>query len=467
MLRLFNTLTRKKEIFKPLAKKVVKIYTCGPTVYNRAHIGNLRTYLWEDILKRTLEYLGYKVEHAMNITDVGHLTSDEDTGEDKIELGAKKEGLSPLTLARKYEKKFFQDLKRLNIKKPDKIARATQTVKEQIALIKILEKKGFTYRSRYAIYFDTSKLKDYGKLNPQKDKKELLVGAREEVVIDKEKKNPQDFVLWFFLEGRYKNHILRWPSPWGEGFPGWHIECSAISRKLLGQPFDIHCGGQEHIPIHHTNEIAQSEAAFEKPLALFWVHGEFLMVEGEKMSKSRGNFYTLDDLEKNGFGPLDFRYLTLSTHYQSPLNFTWEGIKSAQNALSNLKKFLKTVEFSPSSSKKKNKLNQYKKMFIKALENNLNTPQALAVLWQLIKDEEINLTEKKKLILDFDKVLGLGLEKEVIFSLPSKIKKMVGQREQLRKNKQFIQADTLRKNIEALGYKIEDTPKGPLISYQK
>ncbi|KKT22807.1 MAG: Cysteine-tRNA ligase [Parcubacteria group bacterium GW2011_GWB1_43_8b] len=462
---LYNTLTRKKEILKPLKGKTVKFYACGPTVYNRAHIGNLRTYLWEDILIRTLEYLGFSVRQAMNITDVGHLTSDEDTGEDKLEVGAKREGISPLAVARKYEKKFFEDLKKLNIKKPSKIARATETVKDQIAIIKVLEKKGLTYRSRQAVYFNTSKLKNYGKLSPQKSSQKIT-GARQEVVIDKEKKNPQDFVLWFFLEGKYKNHILRWPSPWGEGFPGWHIECSAISRKLLGQPFDIHCGGREHIPVHHTNEIAQSEAAFGTPLAKIWLHGEFLVVEGEKMSKSKNNFFILDDLGEKGFGPMDFRYLSLLGHYQSPLNFTWKGIEAAKNALSGIKQILKSVEVYPLKIKGIQDIKKYKEKFSQAIGDNLNTPQALAVLWEAIRDEKIGLKDKKRLILDFDKVLGLNLKKETAASLPQKIRKIAIRREGVRRNKQFIQADVLRKEIEALGYKVDDTALGPIILKQ-
>ena len=305
---LHNQLTKKKEPFKPIKKGGVGLYTCGPTVYNFAHIGNLRTYIFEDVLRRVLEYNGFKIKHVMNITDVGHLTSDADTGEDKLEKMAKIEKKSVWDIAGFYTKQFLKDINLLNVKKADILSPATKNIEEQITIIKRLFKNRFVYETRSAVYFDVSKFKNYTKLSRQK-LSEKISGAREEVVVDVEKKNPQDFVLWFKLAGRFEHHIMRWDSPWGKGFPGWHIECSAISRKYLGQPFDIHTGGVDHINIHHTNEIAQSEGAYGKPLANFWVHGEFLLIDGARMGKSEGNFITLKKLIEKGYEPPAFRYL--------------------------------------------------------------------------------------------------------------------------------------------------------------
>ena len=468
MLKLYNTLTRKKQVFKPLKRGYVGFYACGPTVYQYAHIGNLRTYIFEDILRRTLEFNGYKVKHVMNITDVGHLTSDADAGEDKIEREAKKEKKSVIEIAKFYTKAFLRDIKALNINKPSVLAPATKYIPQQIAIIKRLVAKGYAYETSAAVYFDVSKFKDYYKLSGQPAGKKLI-GARKEVVVDPDKKDPIDFALWFKLVGRFKNHILRWPSPWGMGFPGWHIECSAISTANLGQPFDIHAGGIDHIPVHHTNEIAQSEAAFGKPLARYWLHGEFLIMGKLKMAKSKGNFMTLEDLVKLGFDPLAFRYLALNTHYRSKLNFTLEGLKAAQNALNNLKRFLAYPENSSldKRDKENNSLSLYEKKFFEAVNDDLNTPRALSVVWKLIGDRTVSWKAKRALILKFDEVLGLGLNKIKPIKIPAKIKELAKKREKLRQEKKWAEADSIRKEIEKMGWIIEDSREGTIIKKSK
>jgi cysteinyl-tRNA synthetase len=456
MLWLYNTLKRKKEIFKPLKDKKVGLYTCGPTVYWFAHIGNLRTYIFEDLLKRILIYNGYKVKHVMNITDVGHLVSDQDVGEDKILVTAKRERKSAKEVARFYEKVFKRDLKRLNILEPDVWIRATKTIKDQIELIKILEKRGFTYVIEDGVYFDTSKLKKYGRLWPQKMK--ILPGARVEMVPGK--KNPTDFALWKFAKGRKE---MVWDSPWGKGFPGWHTECVVMAIKELGIPFDIHCGGVDHILIHHTNEIAQAEAAFSKILARYWLHGEFLLVEGKKMAKSLGNIYTLDDLLKKGFNPLAFRYLCLGTHYRSKLNFTFESLKSAQNALENLYEKVRELKSTKNKQRATKNGKRYKREFLEFINDDLDTPKALALMWKLIGDQKISNKEKYKILLDFDRIFGLGLERVKRIKIPQEIKELVKIREEYRKEGEFEKADEIREKIKEMGYWIEDTKEGPRI----
>jgi cysteinyl-tRNA synthetase len=456
MLWLYNTLKKKKEIFKPLKDKKVGLYTCGPTVYWFAHIGNLRTYIFEDLLKRILIYNGYKVKHVMNITDVGHLVSDQDVGEDKILVTAKRERKSAKEVARFYEKVFKRDLKRLNILEPDVWIRATKTIKDQIELIKILEKRGFTYVIEDGVYFDTSKLKKYGRLWPQKMK--ILPGARVEMVPGK--KNPTDFALWKFAKERKE---MVWDSPWGKGFPGWHTECVVMAIKELGIPFDIHCGGVDHILIHHTNEIAQAEAAFSKILARYWLHGEFLLVEGKKMAKSLGNIYTLDDILKKGFNPLAFRYLCLGTHYRSKLNFTFESLKSAQNALENLYEKVRELKSTKNKQRATNNGKKYKREFLEFINDDLNTPKALALMWKLIGDQKISNKEKYKILLDFDRIFGLGLERVKRIKIPQEIKELVKIREEYRKEGEFEKADEIRKKIKEMGYWIEDTKEGPRI----
>jgi len=459
MAKLYNTLTHKKEEFKPIKDKKVGLYTCGPTVYDYAHLGNLRTYIFEDILKRALALDGYRVKHVMNVTDVGHLVSDADEGEDKMMKALRREGLEPnlrslKKLANKYFLIFKNDLRRLNIIEPDVWCKATEHIKEQIDLIRILKDKGYAYETPDGIYFDTTRLEDYGKLTGQ-PREELAPGAR--VKVREEKKNPLDFALWMKAVGRHKNHVMQWESPWGKGFPGWHIECSAMSRKYLGQPFDIHCGGIDHIPVHHTNEIAQSEAAYGVPLANYWLHGEFLTVREGKMAKSAGTFITLRDVIKKGYDPLAFRYLSLTAHYRSKLNFTWNSLTAAQNALNTLRNesryWLK--------SKKPN--SEWMEKFKEAINDDLDTPKALAQLWLVVKSRDDK--EKAATILEYDKVLGLSLHKFVnkIPRVPGKIKKLAQEREKAREKKEWEKADEIREKIEQEGYTVEDASKGPLI----
>jgi len=459
MIRLYNTLTRKKEIFKPLKGKMVGLYTCGPTVYWFAHVGNLRTYIFEDILKRVLEYNGYKVKHVMNITDVGHLTSDADTGEDKIEKAAKKERKNAWQIAEFYTDAFKKDLKLLNIEEPGVWVKATQTIQDQINLIKILEKKGFTYKISDGIYFDTSKLKTYGRLWPKK--MEIKAGARIEMVAGK--KNPTDFALWKFTPPGVKRQ-MEWDSPWGRGFPGWHTECVVMSIKKLGIPFDIHCGGVDHILIHHTNEIAQAEAAFGKIFAKYWLHGEFLVLKEARMGKSEKNIILVKDLIKKGFNPLAYRYLCLGAHYRSKLNFTWKAITASRNALENLYQIILNLKSQNSKQNLKSQIfTEYKKQFLNFINDDLNTPKALALSWDLIGDEKISNREKYYLLLDFDRVFGLDLVKVKKPRIPKKIKEMVEIREEYRKKGNWKSADEIRKKVKEMGYWIEDTPEGPKI----
>lgn len=473
-LHLYNTLRRKKEIFKPLKKGFVGLYTCGPTVYDYAHIGNLRTYLFEDILRRTLQMHGYKVRHAMNITDVGHLAGDQDFAEDKIERRAAKEGKHPLEIAKLYENKFLSDLRELNILPPSKLLRASEAIPEQINLIKKLQKRGYIYTDELAVYFDTSLLSDYGKLSGQK-LSEKRTGVRAEVVVDEQKRHPSDFALWFFLKGRYLNHILRWPSPWGEGFPGWHIECSAISRKLLGQPFDIHTGGVDHIGTHHTNEIAQSESAFGTSLARVWMHGEFLLIDAKRMGKSEGNLLTLDYIKEKGFSALDFRYLILIAHYRSKLNFIWDSLESARTARKELEEFVRDLLKNIKTGLKNKKITRQpyapvEKQFFAALADDLGTPKALGILWKFIRAYRKAKTRQKNplaayaLLLDCDKILGLGLRGIKLLQISNAIRQLVEKRESARKNKHWLEADSLREEIRRKGWNVNDTPEGPIVT---
>ncbi len=461
-LYLFNTLTRKKEKFKPLRKKLVTMYNCGPTVYDRPHLGNLRAYIFADTLRRTLEYNGYKVKQVINITDVGHLTSDADTGEDKIEKSAREKQKSAWEIARYYENLFKEDIKKLNIKKPFKFPRATEHIKEMIELIKILEKKGYTYRTSDGIYFDTSKFKNYGKL-AQLDKKQLKPGARVEV--NPEKKNPYDFALWKFSPKDVKRQ-MEWESPWGIGFPGWHIECSAMSMKYLGKTLDIHTGGIDHIDIHHTNEIAQSEAATGKKFVNYWLHVNFLLVNNEKMSKSLGNIYTLEDLENKGYHPLAFRYLMLTSHYRSLANFTWQAIESANLTYKNLLEQVSAELITNKKEKKFNKkeaLKEIKNKILKIINDDLDTPKLIAELWNVLRSEK-ELEYKKLFALEADKILGLGITEFLKKNkIPTEIKKKVLLREKFRQNKDWQKADELREEILKLGYKVEDTKDGPVV----
>lgn len=474
-MKLYNSLLKKIENFKPINPPNVGLYTCGPTVYLYAHIGHMRTYTGNDILARALRFNDYKVKHVMNITDVGHLVSDEDWGEDKLEKTAKKEGIHPLDVAKKYEKQFWDSTDALNIKRPDIVTYATKHIKEQIDLIKKLEEKGFTYKTEQGVYFDASKFKDYTKLSDQ-DLSALVVGARDDVHVDKEKKNPYDFALWLFLKGHFANHIQNWDSPWGKGFPGWHIECSAMSMKYLGETFDIHAGGVDHINVHHTNEIAQSEGATGKPFVKYWVHHEFLMVDGKKMSKSLGNLYTVQDVARKGFDPLALRYLFLTTHYRSKMNFTWESLDSAQKGLNRLKLAVNEIKSPrqtlPSAqlragavglnppTRRVGRVNPsgFKRSFTRAINNDLDMPQALSIVWDGLRSGSIDLNT----ILGFDKVLGLNLKSQKPkVKIPENIKKLVEKREKLRKQEKWEEADEVRKRIEELGFRVEDREDGP------
>jgi cysteinyl-tRNA synthetase len=470
-IRLYNTLSRTKEKFRPLRKGRVGLYTCGPTVYNYAHIGNLRTYIFEDVLRRALVAAGYRVRHIMNITDVGHLTSDADTGEDKLEKGALAEGKSVWDVARFYTDAFLSDIAQLNIRRADKLVPATGAIADQIALIKKLFAGGYAYETPQAVYFDVSRFRDYTRLSGQRleDKK---TAARGDVVEDSDKRNAADFALWFRCVGKFANHVMRWPSPWGEGFPGWHIECSAISARYLGQPFDIHTGGVDHIPVHHTNEIAQSEAATGKPLARMWMHGEFLLIRDEKMAKSAGNFMTLSTLTDKGADPLAFRYLTLGSHYRSRLNFSRESLAAAGYSLERLRDFIRALATPPTRATgaraRASSLAAWKKRFDAAIADDLNTPQALAVVWDLIgachkAPPHFSPAAVRRLLLDFDSVLGLGLKDIKKEGIPGEISALARRRERYRAAHDWDASDKMREEIKSAGYDLEDTPSGPVL----
>ncbi|MBU2503459.1 MAG: cysteine--tRNA ligase [Nanoarchaeota archaeon] len=459
-LKLYNTLTKKKETFKPIKKGFVGIYTCGPTVYWYQHIGNLRSYLFPDILKRVLKVHGYKVKQVINVTDVGHLTSDADEGEDKMERAAKKEGKSAKEISNFYFKVFKEDLKKMNIESPDYWPKATEHIKEQIELIKKLEKKGYTYQTSDGIYFDTSKLKDYGKL-ANVNVSGLKAGKR---VAVGEKKSKTDFALWKFSDADAKEKRQQeWKSPWGVGFPGWHIECSAMSMKYLGEHFDIHTGGQEHIQIHHSNEIAQSEAATGKPFVNYWLHGEWLTHNGEKISKSKGGLYTLSELEKQDYSPMDLRYFFLSAHYRKPLSFSLENLDFAKTSLKRLKDIVSRLKEAwsrtPTGPSNKNIELAFGE-FMGFLDDDLNMSRALSYLWEILRDDRLNNSEKYELAVKFDEILGLGLDKEKKVRIPADVKKLAEIREKAREEKKWEDADQIRRDIENLGYIVEDSEEG-------
>ena len=448
-LKLYNTLARKKEVFKPIADKKVGLYTCGPTVYDYDHIGHAWNYIASDVLRRVLEYNGYKVKHVMNITDVGHLTSDADTGEEKMELAARREKKSAWELAEFYAKIFMKNREKLNMLKPDVVCKATDHIKEMIALIKKLEKRGYTYKISDGIYFSISKFTKYGKLSGNTIE-QLKAGAR--VEINPEKIDPIDFALWKFSPKDSKRE-MEWDSPWGKGFPGWHIECSAMSMKYLGEHFDIHTGGEDNIFPHHESEIAQSEAATGKKFVNYWLHTRFLMIEGQKMSKSLHNFYRLQDLEEKGFKPLALRYLFLTAKFRSPFNFTFEGLKSAFIALDRLKNIISKLK----DDKKLNK--KYLAEFEEAINDDLNTTNALAVLWNLIRDAKA--IGKVRTIAKMDEVFGLDLlKKEKTGKISDPIRKLIKQREAARKNKDFRTADKIRNQLAEKGIVLEDQSDG-------
>ncbi|HUQ85258.1 MAG TPA: cysteine--tRNA ligase [Candidatus Limnocylindrales bacterium] len=457
MFKLYNSLTRKVEVFKPINEKQVGVYTCGPTVYSFAHIGNFRTYTTADLFIRALKYNGYNVKYIMNLTDVGHLTGDNlgdaDTGEDRMEKAAKKEGKTAWEIAKFYTEAFLKDYELLGLTKPEKFAKATDHIKEQIELVTRLEKKGFTYTTSDGVYFDTSKMKDYGKLS---DLDQIKEGARVEV--NEEKKNPRDFALWKFSLVPGKRH-MEWKSPWGVGFPGWHIECSAMGMKYLGESFDIHAGGVDLKQTHHPNEIAQSEAATGKKFVNYWIHSAFILVQGERMSKSLGNNYRLYDLDKSGYHPISLKYLYLQTHYRKEMNFTFPSLDAAENALKNLLQEVAMWD-EPSGS-----LADFEQRFKDAVNDDLNMPQALAVMWEMVKSDKPS-GAKAAALFKMDEVLGLGLQQksEVVKAdegiIPDHIKELVMEREQFRREKRFNMADQIRSKIVKMGYIVEDTDKG-------
>ncbi len=453
-LQLFDTYERKVRPFEPLTPGKVGVYACGPTVYNFAHIGNLRTYLFEDLLKRVLLRNGYEVNHIINITDVGHLTSDADTGEDKMELGAKRTGMTAWELAAFYTDAFQKDLKRLNVLDPSVWCKATDHIEEQITFIKELEEKEFTYRTSDGIYFDSRKLNNYGFL-ARLDIEGLQAGAR---VDQGERKFVTDFALWKFSP-EDEQRQMEWDSPWGRGFPGWHIECSAMSAKYLGDYFDIHCGGEDHIPIHHTNEIAQTEAARGTRLANYWMHGYFLQLDNAKMAKSSGEFLTLDVVEEKGFSSLAYRYFCFSAHYRTQMSFSWASLDAAQRTLNRL------YETAWNWGEPGEVSADYLARFDACLNDDLNMPRALAVLWELVRSEEAD-SVKKATLLACDDVLGLDIANwaPAEIEVPDEVSALVQAREEARAAKDWGRADELRKQVSDLGYVIEDTKEGAKIA---
>ena len=459
-MKLYNTLTKRVEEFIPNEEGHVKMYTCGPTVYHYAHIGNLRTYIFEDILLKGLEFLGYSVQRAMNITDVGHLTSDGDTGEDKMAKGAKREGKTVYEIADFYTKAFFDDMADLNIKKPSIIEKASDHIDTYIKMIEKMLSDGYAYISNGNVYFDISKAKDYYKLSG-KNQEDLKIGVRETVEEDKSKKNPADFVLWFTLS-KFENQAMKWDSPWGVGYPGWHIECSGIASLTLGEYLDIHCGGVDNIFPHHTNEIAQSEAYFGHKWCNYWCHGAHLNDSTGKMSKSKGEFLTLSLLKSKGYSPLDYRYFCLNSHYRNSLVFSYDSLDIAKNALAKLKSRVLAINASGDINLEQKKY--YHDKFAEALGNDLNTALMLTVLYDLVKDDTVNGNTKINLISEFDQILSLDLLKSDVKDLSDELKneiiKKIEERKEAKKNKDFAKADLIRDELLNKGVKIIDTRDG-------
>ena len=452
-IKLYDTYSRSLRDFAPLKPPEVTLYTCGPTVYDYAHIGNLRTYIFEDVLRRVLEYNGYPVRHVMNITDVGHLTSDADTGEDKMEKGARRTGKTAWEIAEFYTRAFQEDFQRLNILAPSIWCRATDHIPEQIAFIQCIEAGGYAYRTSDGIYFDTSKLDDYGYLG-RLDLDGLQAGARVDLG---EKRNITDFALWKFspLDAQRQ---MEWDSPWGVGFPGWHIECSAMAVKYLGPFFDIHCGGEDHITVHHPNEIAQTEACYHTRLANFWMHGYFLQLNQVKMAKSRGDFLRIQTLLDRGLDPLAYRYFCLNAHYRSKLTFSWRGLESAVTALNRLRRAV--YEMGEPGPPDPTAVSEFQAR----LNNDLNTSQALALTWDVVKSD-LSPAQKKGTLLEFDRVLGLRLVewRPTEEDIPQEIQDLVDRRQQARLAREWQTADQIRDHLFAPGYEIEDTADGPRV----
>jgi len=472
--KLFNTLGRQIQTFEPINAGKVGFYGCGPTVYNYAHIGNLRAYIFHDILVRSLRRSGFEVTHVMNITDVGHLSEDNDEGDDKMVKSAQERGKSVLEIADFYTKAFFNDTERLNIIKPSIVCKATDHINEMIDLIKRIEERGFTYFAGGNLYFDIMQFPNYGELGRIR-LDDLKAGAR--IQVDNNKRNPYDFVLWF-TKSKFENQALVWDSPWGKGYPGWHIECSVMSMKYLGETFDIHAGGIDHIAIHHTNEIAQSEAATGKhPWVKYWVHNEFLVLDRgkEKMSKSSGNFLTLQSLIDNGFDPLDYRYFLLGAHYRSQLQFSFQALESAQNARKSLidriierLNALQNTNPSFEGSPETLKAQEYLSAFNTAIEDDFSTPRALAELWGILRDNDVSPVDSLKVAFEMDKVFGLNLMKEAEKRRSSsenqevvaEIEKLIAERAMAKKEKDFVKADKIRLTLKERGIILEDKPTG-------
>ena len=452
-LRLYDTYTRSLRDFEALCPPEVGMYACGPTVYDYAHVGNLRTYLFEDVLRRVLEFNGYQVQHVMNITDVGHLTSDADTGEDRMEEGARRTGKSAWEIAEVYTEEFRKDLHRLNILEPHVWCRATEHIAEQIEVIRCIESAGYTYRTSDGIYFDTGRLTDYGHL-ARLDVEGLQAGSRVDMA---GKRNPTDFALWKFSPADEQRQ-MEWDSPWGTGFPGWHIECSAMAARYLGPFFDIHCGGEDHIMVHHPNEIAQTQACYGTRLANFWMHGYFLQIDDARMGKSEGNFLRLQTLVDQGYDPLAWRFFCLGAHYRAKLNFAWEALDGAAIALDRLR--MAAYEWGAPGCIDQGALER----FLVQINDDLNMPRALAVTWDLVRSD-LPPSTKKATLLEFDRILGLRLDgwQPVTAAVPDEIVALVAQRQQARQEKRWQDADALRHQIRAAGYEVEDTLRGPRV----
>lgn len=458
-LKLYNTLTRTKEEFKPLIGDEVRIYSCGPTVYSYAHIGNFRAYLFMDNLRRVLKANGYTLKHVMNITDVGHLESDSDEGEDKMEKAARKENKDPYEIAAYYTAIFFQDMGRLNIEKPEIIAKATEHIEDMLEFVKVLVEKGYAYETSKAIYFDISKLDHYPVLS-NRNLEDQIAGAR--VDVDQEKRNPYDFAVWIKAP---KNHIMKWESPWGLSYPGWHLECSAMGRKYLGDEFDIHTGGVDHIPTHHENEIAQSKGCTGHVPAKRWMHVEFLQVDGGKMSKSLGNTYTLDQLQEKGIEPLAYKLFCNTAHYRTKLNFTFESALSSQKALNRLREgYLLHTE--AKEQVETEKINEYKERFMEAVNDDLNMPLAMGIVWEIVRNQTKS-EQYANLLLELDEILGLDLknakkyiEEQEQIELPQEVLNLIEQRKKARENKDWAESDRIRDELKNQGYLVKDTKEG-------
>ena len=459
--KLFNTDGREIQEFVPITPGKVGMYACGLTVYNYAHIGNLRTYLFEDLLRRTLEHDGFTVTHVMNVTDIGHLTDDGDEGEDKMVKSAREKGMSVWEIASFYAQAFFEDLARLNVEQPAVVCRATDHIPEMIALVRRLEERGFTYEAGGNVYYDISKFPEYGRM-ALLDRQELQSGVRIEV--DKNKRNPRDFVLWF-TSSKFERQAMLWDSPWGRGYPGWHLECSAMSMKYLGERFDIHCGGVDHIPVHHTNEIAQSEGATGARWVNYWLHGEFLLLNKEKMAKSAGGFLTLATLMERGYDPLDYRYLCLGSHYRTQLQFSWEALDGARASRLNLVERLTRLgeEASPADEGTIGPAAAaFRREFFDSVANDLGTPKAMAALWALLKSDEVPPAEKLAVAEAMDRILGVGLAQIGIRreEIDGELLALIREREEERMRKNWARADEIRRQLSERGIAVEDTPKG-------